>query len=196
MSYSLQIARIISRAKALEFTEFKHPGLGVSFYNVDFSVLFNFPDLLKEAVKMMLELVKKTIVVSSIDYVGGVLTKGVVFSSILAYELKKPLVLFNRRGFEVYGGVKSGSNIILVDDVIMTGKTLSRCIKRVKEIIGGNVSDVIVILDRMYGGRELIEKKGVKVHALADIKGVADALLNLGEIGKEQHEVIRSEIRV
>lgn len=189
-----EVARIISRCKALEFTEFRHPGLGVSLYNVDFSKLFNFPDHLKNAVKLLIELIKDEVGFNGFHHIGGVLTKGLVLSSIISYEVKKPLIVFDKRGIEVYGGIGVNDKLILVDDVIMTGNTLVKCIKRVKKAMGGEIIGVFVILDRMYGGRDRIEEMGVKVYSLVDIRELIEKLHSMGEIGMEEMEVVLGEI--
>ena len=62
-------------------------------------------------------------------------------------------------------------------------------------MIGGDIKDAVVILDRMCGGVEKVASKGVRVHAMANIKQVAEVLLNIGDIGREQFEIIMSEIK-
>ena len=81
-----------------------------------------------------------------------------------------------------------------IRDRIMTGTTILKCVRIIKDVIGGCVSDVIVILDRMCGGLKKVASKGIKVHAMANIKQVAEILLNIEDIGHEQFEIIMSEI--
>ena len=69
----------------------------------------------------------------------------------------------------IEGDVKSGDRIIIVDDVITTGKSTIEAIQRARE--GGlNVVKVIVLVDREEeGGKQAIEKEGVEVGALFTI---------------------------
>ena len=195
MEYTDRIARVISKARALEFIEYKHPRLGVSFYNIDLSVLFNFPDLMREVIELLENFIKERVSLDEVDFVGGILTKGVVYASIIAYRLNKPIVIFNKRGRKIYGGLQTNDRVLLVDDMIMTGTTILKCIKAVRNVIGGDVKDAVVILDRMCGGVEKVASKGVKIHAMANIKQVAEVLLGIGDIDREQFEIIMSEIR-
>jgi len=195
MEYIKRVARVISKARALEFVEYKHPRLGVSFYNIDLSALFNFPDLMGEIIELLEEFIRKRINLNEIDFIGGILTKGVVYASIIAYRLNKPIVIFDKAGREIYGGLQTDDRVLLVDDMIMTGITILKCIRVVKSMIGGNVKDVVVILDRMCGGVKKVTSKGVRVHAMANIKQVAKILLSIGDIDREQFEIIMSEIR-
>jgi len=195
MEYVGRIARVISKARALEFVEYKHPRLGVSFYNIDLSVLFNFPDLMREVIELLENFIRERVSLDKFDFVGGILTKGVVYASIIAYRLNKPIVIFDKRGRKIYGGLQTNDRVLLVDDMIMTGTTILKCIKAVKNVIGGDIKDAVVILDRMCGGVEKVASKGVRVHAMANIKQVAEVLLSIGDIGREQFEIIMSEIR-
>lgn len=188
-----RLAKIISKAGVLNFTEYKHPRIGVSFYDVDFSILFNFPSLMAEVIDMLEEVIRESVDLSETDYMGGIAVKGLVFSAVLANKLKKPIVVLDRSGNKIYGSIDAGKSVLIVDDLIMTGTTVRRCITRLRRE-GAEVNDVVAILDRMLGGKKSIEKLGVRVHALADMKEVAEALLDLGSINREEYEVILSEI--
>lgn len=63
----------------------------------------------------------------------------------------------------VEGPVKSGANVVIVEDVVTTGASTIKAINSAKEA-GFNVLRVIPLLDREEGGAEAIEKEtGVKV---------------------------------
>ncbi len=63
----------------------------------------------------------------------------------------------------IEGNVKTGDSIVIVDDVITTGKSTIEAIMRAKEA-GLNIVKVIALVDRQEGGYENI------VEALKDIK--------------------------
>ena len=60
---------------------------------------------------------------------------------------------------QIEGNLKSGSRVIIVDDVCTSGGSLFVAIKAVEEI-GCKVEKVMVVLDRKQGGKEKIEAKG------------------------------------
>lgn len=65
----------------------------------------------------------------------------------------------------IEGNVSARDRVVIVDDVITTGKSTIEAINRAKE--GGlEIIDVIAMIDRQEGGRENIEALGHSVRAL------------------------------
>ena len=70
----------------------------------------------------------------------------------------------------VEGDIKAGDRVVIVDDVITTGKSTIDAIKRAREA-GLDVVKVMVLVDREEEeGKQNIEKQGVEVEALFTIK--------------------------
>lgn len=65
----------------------------------------------------------------------------------------------------IEGNVKEGDRVVIVDDVITTGKSTIEAITRAKEA-GLEIVKVICLIDRQEGGRENIEASGCKVDSL------------------------------
>lgn len=65
----------------------------------------------------------------------------------------------------IEGDVKKGDRVVIVDDVITTGKSTIEAINKAKEA-GLEIVKVICLIDRQEGGRENIEALGYKVEAL------------------------------
>ncbi len=90
-----------------------------------------------------------------------------------SYLRKKPLEAFVVRKTAkahgtmqwIEGNILAGDRVIIVDDVITTGKSTIEAITRAKE--GGlEVVKVIALVDRQEGGRENIEALGHKVETV------------------------------
>lgn len=65
----------------------------------------------------------------------------------------------------IEGNVKQGDRVVIVDDVITTGKSTIEAITRALE--GGlEIVKVIVLIDRQEGGKETIENLGYKVDSI------------------------------
>jgi uridine monophosphate synthetase len=60
---------------------------------------------------------------------------------------------------------------------------------------GGVVTEGIVFLDREEGGRELLEKNGVKLHAVLKISEIAKTLYEMGAIDNESRKIILKQIK-
>lgn len=71
-------------------------------------------------------------------------------------------------GKRVEGCFQSGHRVVVVEDVITTGGSALRAIEAV-EAEGGQVLAVLSLVDREEGGREAIEARGYRVHALVGV---------------------------
>ena len=65
----------------------------------------------------------------------------------------------------IEGNVNKGDRVVIVDDVITTGKSTIEAINRAKEE-GLDIVRVISLIDRQEGGREAVEASGYKLDSL------------------------------
>jgi orotate phosphoribosyltransferase len=69
-----------------------------------------------------------------------------------------------------------GSEVVIVDDVITTGKSVLKAIKAVEQA-GYSVGKVIAIFDRNEGGREALQQKGYSSWALYTVNRTSEGKL-------------------
>jgi orotate phosphoribosyltransferase len=69
------------------------------------------------------------------------------------------------RGRQVEGCLEPGMRAAVLEDVITTGESALRAVAAVREA-GASVVGVMAIVDREEGGREAIEREGLKVVSL------------------------------
>jgi orotate phosphoribosyltransferase len=79
----------------------------------------------------------------------------------------------------IEGNVKKGDRVVIVDDVITTGKSTIEAITKAKEE-GLEVVKVIAFIDRQEGGKEAIEALGYKVDSVI----TRDEVMELYERGR------------
>jgi uridine monophosphate synthetase len=60
---------------------------------------------------------------------------------------------------------------------------------------GGIVSEAVVFLDREEGGKELLEKSGVKLHSVLKISEIAKTLYEMDAIDHESLKTILKQIK-
>jgi orotate phosphoribosyltransferase len=65
----------------------------------------------------------------------------------------------------IEGNIQKGNSVVIVDDVITTGKSTIEAIEKAKEA-GLDIAKVIALVDRQEGGRENIETLGFSVEAV------------------------------
>ncbi|MBR5375889.1 MAG: adenine phosphoribosyltransferase [Lachnospiraceae bacterium] len=115
------------------------------------------------------------------DVVTGAEARGFIFSSAIAYALKKPLVLVRKKGklpFETveqeysleYGtsvlemhkdSIEKGQKVVIIDDLMATGGTL-QCAAKLVEELGGEVVKIVCLMElKGLKGRELLKEYDV-----------------------------------
>ncbi len=65
----------------------------------------------------------------------------------------------------IEGNVKKGDRVVIIDDVITTGKSTIEAINRAKEE-GLEIVKVIALIDRQEGGKEMVESLGYKLESI------------------------------
>ena len=151
-------------------------GIESPFY-VDLRPLASDPKILKHLANYLLEMLP----LDNFDVICGVPYAALPMATAMSLESYIPLII-KRKEAKNYGtkklieGIyKKGQNCLLVEDVITSGKSLLETIPEI-ENEGISVSDIVVVLDRQQGGKELLEDKGYRVHTLFNISEVCTML--------------------
>jgi len=188
--------RVLVKTGALKFGLFTLAGGKLSSYYLDMRILPSFPDAFRTSIDFLVKEAKK---VQGIDKIAGIPTGGLPWASVLAYNLSKPLVYTRKevkmhgRERRVEGVLASGERVLLVDDVVTTGKSTLAALESLRAE-GGVVEDALVLVDRGEGGKEHLETAGVHLHSVAKISEIAQTLLDMDAITKSQYgEIIGKE---
>jgi len=183
-------SKMLVRTGALQFGMFTLSGGRISPYYLDLLVIPSFPDAFHTCSDL---LAKNARSIEGIDKIGGIPTGGLPWASVLAYALAKPLV-YTRKDIKLHGREKSvegiltpGDKVLLIDDVITTGKNILTALQSIRGE-GGVVENALVLLDRQEGGEQRLLKEGVKLHSVARISTVAQKLLDMDAISKGQYD--------
>ncbi len=125
------------------------------------------------------------------DLICGVPYAALPMATAMSLESYIPLII-KRKEAKSYGTKKliegiyqKGQNCLLVEDVITSGKSLVETIAEVEQE-DLKVSDIVVVLDREQGGKQLLENKGYRVHTLFNISEVCGILQETGELSDEE----------
>ena len=174
----------------MQFGMFTLSGGRISPYYLDLRVIPSFPDAFRTCSELLAKSAKS---IEGIDKIGGIPTGGLPWASVLAYTLSKPLV-YTRKDIKLHGREKTvegiltpGERVLLIDDVITTGKNILTALQSIRGE-GGVVEDALVLLDRQEGGEQHLMKEGVKLHSVTKISTVAQKLFDMDAITKEQFD--------
>jgi len=195
-----EMAKILSNIDAIEFGLFKLSSGRATPYYVDMRIVPSFPDAYEDICEFYVETIKAKIGEKNFDRITGIPIAGIPFASLVAYLLKKPF-LYVRKGVKLHGRERrvegilvSGDHVLIVDDLVTTGLTLKEAAEAVRAE-GGVVTDAIAFLDREEGGKQLLEKSGVRLHALLKMSEVAKILYDMGTIDEESLKTITKQIK-
>ncbi len=192
-----EFPRILVHTGALKFGMFTLSGGKLSPYYLDLRIVPSFPDAFHTSMELLVRTAKT---LEGVNKIGGIPTGGLPWASVLAYSLSKPLVYARKevkhhgREKMVEGILAPGDKVLLVDDVITTGKNLLAAVQTLRNE-GGVVEDALVVLDREEGGRANLRKEGVNLHSVAKISDLARKLLDMDAITETQFEELTMQLQ-
>jgi len=174
------LAEGLVKAGALQFGTFTLPDGKASSYYINLRGILSYPGLYELAVDSMTHLIRAKVPEASA--ICGVPMSGLTLAAPVALSLKKPLTYTRSSrqasGRVVEGEVRPGWKVVVVDDLSTSGKTILASAKAIQEE-GGEVTDAVVLIDRMEGARERLSKEGITLHFMTDVMELADTLFSM-----------------
>jgi orotate phosphoribosyltransferase len=194
-----ELSRILVKTGATKFGLFKLSSGKLSPYYIDLRMIPGDPKALETVIEIYETMARSKIGVTSFDRIAGVPTAGVPYASILAYTLSKPF-LYVRTETKTHGGERRvegqllpGERVALVDDLITTGKNTLQAAEAIRAE-GGQVEDVIVLIDRQEGGAAALAQAQLKLCAFTTVTRIARHLHESGVIEDDQYKAILAQI--
>jgi len=195
-----EVCRILNRIGALEFGAFKLTSGKISPYYVDLRIVPSFPDAFRKVSDLYVSFVGGDVGSGNFERIAGIPVAGIPFASLVAYAMRKPF-FFIRKGVRlrgrqrrIEGVIAPGDRVLLIDDLVTTGLSLQKAAKTITAE-GGVVADAAVLIDRQEGGRERLQKSGIRLHAMLEMGEIAERLCELGGIDDEQLKTILKQIK-
>ena len=193
------LCQILMKTGATRFGLFKLSSGKLSPYYIDLRIVPGDPKAFRTVIELYETLARSHVGMSSFDRIAGVPTAGVPYASILAYKLGKPF-LYVRKEPKSHGGERRvegqllpGERVLVVDDLITTGKNTIQAAEAIR-VEGGRVEDAVVLIDRQEGGAAALANAGVRLHAFTSVSKIARYLLDAGVIDEEQYDSILAQI--
>jgi len=133
-----------------------------------------------------------------LDVVAGVATAGIPHATSLADNLTLPLIYVREKPkahgtrSQIEGQLKSGATVLLVEDLVSTGKSSIAAVNAVREA-GGTLSDCVCIFS--YGFPELIKlfhENNCQLHPLLTFNTMLDVALDNGYVNKSEADMLKS----
>jgi len=168
-------------------------------------------DFYKNAIDIIVSYIRDNISVREIDFISGGERRDWFFSFIVANLLDKPHITVYKDLRVVYGSEKpkgtadkvrevtentlAGRRCLHISDLVTEASSFERAWRPAIEKAGGGISWSLTVVDRMQGGRRLIESLGSEHHALIEIDGgLFNTALERGYVNQRQHDMILAYI--
>lgn len=188
--------KILIKMNALKFGSFKLSSGMLSPYYIDINLVLSDPSSFSKITEIFIELIKKDKNLLKQKYLCGIPLAGLTFASVCAYKLNKPLIYIKEKGKysrerNIEGILKSGSNVLLIDDFSSTGNTLISATEIIRSE-GGIVNDALVLINREEGAKNNLKKINVNLHSLTTSKRIIKEFYKNGLITFDEYKKIIS----
>jgi len=165
-----------------------------SSYYVNLGGLSSYPGVYGLVVSSIQDLLTKKV---RFDALCGVPMTGLAIASPIAATLKKPLVYVtpSRKSSDrvIEGEVRPDWKVVVVDDLAVSGKTILSVAESV-EREGGEVKDAVVLIDRLEGASEALDKEGIRLRSVTNMMELAETLNSMELISRENLTAITKSV--
>lgn len=162
----LELAQALRAAALLEGNFTLRSGRKSNYY-LDKYLFETQPTLLRELARRLARYVT-----DQVDRIAGAELGGIALAAATALETGKPFLIVRSSrkvgygtGKLIEGRLEPGERVLLVEDVCTSGGQALEACEALRQA-GATVSTVVVTIDRQEGGREAIERAGLRFEAL------------------------------
>jgi uridine monophosphate synthetase len=192
--HKAEFCRAMSKVGAIRFVITGIKRRGTAPYFVNLNLLMSFPNEFERAIDILLTIIKTEVDIKKFSRIAGVESKALPYAAVLAHNLGVPLLFVktgDTKGRErrVEGVLRPGDSVLIVDDVISTGKTAIEAAQKLRSE-GVLVEDCVVLLDNERGGKQRLEGNGLRLHAFITIHEVVDYLEDISVITSEERKIV------
>jgi orotate phosphoribosyltransferase/uridine monophosphate synthetase len=191
------LAQALHEVGAVQFGDFT---MGRTTINspiyVNLRLLVSNPRALARAARVMQEEIETLQVmrhpqVQPFQRVCGIPFGGLHLATAFSLRTRVPMIYVHpakeRNGSRVYveGVYEEGEHVLLIDDLVTSGGGIVETAEFLRQNAGLLVRDVLVLLDRQEGARELLKARGYNLISILGLEAMLNYLMASGKIDEE-----------
>ena len=149
------------------------------------------PELLNEVIE---EMHKRILKCGSFDKIVTIEAMGIPLASTLSIKMNIPFVIIRKRAYGLsqetkveqktgysksnlyINGLKKGDSVIIVDDVLSTGGTLSAIISTLKKL-DITIKGIFIVVNKGKATEKILKKYNIKIDILTNIEVVDEKVV-------------------
>jgi orotate phosphoribosyltransferase len=194
-----QVGILLIKNNAIKFGDYILTSGKKSPYYIDLRLTLSSPITMDWICNALTRIILKEIGREKIDKILGVPTAGVPFATLVSQKLSLPLIYYRQARKEhgvrkkIEGILERNDRVLLIDDLITTGKSVIEAAEVVRDQ-GGVVNELVVLLDREQEGLQVLRANRVEPHFLFKISDSMVWLHTVGLIKDHDYEILMKYI--
>ncbi len=186
------LADDLLQSHCIRFGEFPLKSGKISPIYLDLRRLVSYPQILKRVARAYANVLREL----QFDRIAGIPYAALPIATAVSMELDKPL-LYPRREVKEYGTkaaiegeYSAGETVVVLDDLTTTGETKFEAIEKLTSA-GLNVREIVVLIDRGQGAKELLARAGYILHAVTTLPDLLDIWRASNAITQAQYDAVK-----
>ncbi len=188
-----QLARDLIDSQCVRFGSFVLKSGITSPIYLDLRRLAAHPAILRRVAQAYAALLRTL----TFDRLAGVPYAALPIVTAVALEMNVPFVYPRREAKDygtqaiVEGEYRAGERVVVVDDLATTGDSKLEAIHKL-EVVGLQVRDIVVLIDRGQGAATALAQANYRLHAVVTLPELLEIWLRSGDINRTRYEEVKN----